>query len=119
MKYSIIITILVGLVSVGIFASCCQECQDEFCVSMEEQIAAIDAKIKALQTSGADLGDEVKAEFAKSIEELEKMKEAAQAKFMSLKNAGSDAWQDLKPALNSAMEELEKGLDKASAQFKK
>jgi peptidoglycan hydrolase CwlO-like protein len=108
---------LVTVVSFVFLVSCCKECQDDFSKTMEKQLVAFDAKIQALEAKAAELGEDVKAELNKAIEELKPLKEAAKSKLEALKGAGEDAWQDMKPALQEAMAELERTYEKTKSLF--
>ena len=117
MKNFLVVYLLVGLVALGFLSACCKECRDDFSRTMEDQIAAIDLKIKDLESRSATLGAEAKAQCAKVVDNLKRLKEMVQIKLSALKNSSDDAWQDLKPSLKQAMRELEQGFEKAKSNF--
>lgn len=78
-----------------------------------EELAAIQKQIIALKGKAGDASASTRAELQKSINELEKKKDAAKNKLDELRSATDAKWTDMKAGMSSALEELKGSYRKA------
>ena len=82
---------------------------------MEKRLKRWGAQLDELVTRAGDAGDEIKADFHKSVDDLKLKHKAAQAKLDALKAASGAEWKSFTAGLESAGNELEVAFKKMTA----
>lgn len=82
---------------------------------VEAQLKQWGAKIDALIARANEAGAEVKADYRRSIDDLNAKRQATQAKLDALRAASGDKWETFKTDLDSARHELEVAFKKLTS----
>ena len=85
---------------------------------LDAQLDEWSAQINVLKARADKAKAEVKIEYYKTIEVLERKQKDAKAKLQELKTAGDEAWEDLKTGAEKAWDEVKTAYREASAKFK-
>mgnify|MGYP006282787711 CR=1 FL=1 len=85
---------------------------------LDAQMTKWEAEINSLRDKANKAKDDVKEEYLKQIDALNKQKEQAQKKYDELKNAGAETWDELKKSVDSAWAELKESIHKAREKIK-
>jgi len=78
-----------------------------------EELVTLQKQISALRGKASDASTTTREEFKKSMNELEKKKDAVKHKLDELRTATDAKWNDMKAGANSAIEELKHSYQKA------
>ena len=87
--------------------------------TMEIRLGRLGARIDELQMKTGTMGENIKSEFNRWIEDLRMKQEMASQKFQNLKEAGSDIWEDLKTGLEKSAADLKEMIDKIGPKIRK
>jgi hypothetical protein len=74
---------------------------------MEENLKLLGAKIDSLAAKAESVGNEVKTDYRKRIDELKEKHAATRAKLDEMKSARNDKWEAFKTGVDKAWNELE------------
>jgi hypothetical protein len=85
---------------------------------LDAQVKEWNAQIELLRAKADKTKAEVKIEYYKTIEALERKQNDAKAKLRELKTAGDEAWEDLKTGAEKAWAEVKTAYHDASSRFK-
>lgn len=77
-----------------------------------------DAKLVELKGKVDEVQADVKVEYSKQVENLEKKRAEFAEKYGHLKETSEHAWEDVKAGTEKAWNELEESIEKAVARFK-
>lgn len=91
--------------------------KDEFIATMNEKLAACDARIAELAAKSEGYKDDAKVQADQALAALKEQRGKLNEKLEAFKQAGADTWQDMKAGLATAMNELEKAYENAKAKF--
>jgi hypothetical protein len=87
--------------------------KDAFQRKAQEELAAIQSQIGALRGKVRDVSASTRAELQKSIDELEKKKEAVKDKLDTLRGATDAKWHAMKTKVDTALDEIKSSYQKA------
>lgn len=79
----------------------------------QEELASIQSQIRALRGKARNLSASTRAELQKSIDELEKKKEAAKEKLDTLRDVTDAKWHAMKTKVDAALDEIKSSYQKA------
>lgn len=85
---------------------------------LDAQMKEWNAQIELLRAKADKAKAEVKIEYYKTIEALQRKQNDAKAKLQELKTAGDEAWEDLKTGAEKAWAEVKTAYHDASSRFK-
>ena len=85
---------------------------------LDAQMKEWNAQIELLRAKADKAKAEVKIEYYKTIEALQRKQNDAKAKLRELKTAGDEAWEDLKAGAEKAWAEVKTAYHDASSRFK-
>jgi hypothetical protein len=85
---------------------------------LDAQLDEWSAQIGVLKAKAEKAKAEVKIEYYKTIEVLERKQRDAKRKLQELKTAGDEAWEDLKTGAEKAWAEVKAAYHDASSRFK-
>lgn len=85
---------------------------------LDAQMKEWNAQIELLRAKADKAKAEVKIEYYKTIEALQRKQNDAKAKLQELKTAGDEAWEDLKTGAEKAWAEVKTACHDASSRFK-
>jgi len=85
---------------------------------LDAQLEEWNAQIALLKARTAKGKAEVKIEYIKTIESLQRRRDEASAKLDELKSAGDEAWEDLKTGAEKAWAEVKTAFHDAISKFK-
>jgi len=85
---------------------------------LDAQLDEWSAQIGVLKAKADKAKAEVKIEYYKTIEVLERKQKDAKAKLQELKTAGDEAWEDLKTGAEKAWAEVKDAYHDASSRLK-
>ena len=85
---------------------------------LDAQLDEWSAQINVLKAKADKAKAEVKIEYYKTIEVLERKQKDARAKLQELKTAGDEAWEDLKTGAEKAWAEVKNAYHDARSRFK-
>ncbi len=89
------------------------EQKEAFQRKAHEELAVIQKQISALREKGHDVSAATRAELQKSIDELERKKDAAKHELEELRAVTDSRWAAMKADVNSALEEVRRSYQKA------
>ncbi len=85
-----------------------QQTKEEFRKNLDARLNEMDAKIVKLREKGRDLEGQAKAEWDRTVANLETKRDATRAKLSEVGHSTGENWQDVRDAALSAWGELEK-----------
>jgi len=85
---------------------------------LDAQLEEWNAQIALLKSRAAKGKAEVKIEYIKTIESLQRKRDEASVKLDELKSAGDEAWEDLKTGAEKAWAEVKTAFHDAISKFK-
>ena len=91
----------------------------EYQEKIKESLKDYDKKMDELKAKSANMTEEAKADFNKTMEQLKQKKEAASKKLQELKKPTGKAWEDVKAGVNEAMADLKEAYEKAITRYNK
>jgi TolA-binding protein len=94
-----------------------QQAKDEFQTKLEAQLAELDGRIAKLREKSADLKDEAKVNWDKTMADLETKREAARVKLAEVGQSSGEAWKDVQKGAQAAWDDLDKAFRDASTKF--
>jgi peptidoglycan hydrolase CwlO-like protein len=89
------------------------EQKEAFQRKAHEELAVVQKQIGALREKGHDVSAATRAELQKSINELEKKKDAAKHELEQLRTVTDSKWAAMKTNVNSALDDLKRSYQKA------
>ncbi|HEX5646184.1 MAG TPA: hypothetical protein VFX56_04375 [Nitrospira sp.] len=89
------------------------EQKEAFQRKAQEELAVIQKQINILRGKGHEVSAATRAELQKSIDELEKKKDAAKHELEQLRAVTDSKWATMKADVNSALEDLKRSYQKA------
>ena len=92
--------------------------KEEILRQMQAKLDQYKQNIEKLKIKTELMGQGLKADFDRRIEELQAKQEAAEEKLSELKSSSGKAWSVMKEGLDQAMVDLEQAYVDASSQFK-
>ena len=94
-----------------------QQTKEEFQKGFDAQLKERDGEIAKLREKGRDLKDQAKADWERTMVDLEGKRDAARAKLAEVGHASAEAWKDVRKGAQSAWDDLEKAFRDASREF--
>ena len=85
---------------------------------LDAQLEEWNAHIALLKARADKAKAEMKIEYYKTIEALQRRQDEARAKLDELKTAGDEAWEDLKTGAEKAWDEVKAAFHSAASKFK-
>jgi len=85
---------------------------------LQAQFDEWSAKIEVLKAKAEKAGADVKVDYQKTIEDLQKKKTNAKQKLQELHTASDDAWEDLQDGLKGAWSSFGAAIESAVSRFK-
>jgi len=85
---------------------------------IDAQLEEWNAQIALLKARADKTKAEVKIEYYKTIEALQRRQDEARTKLDELKTAGDEAWEDLKTGAEKAWDEVKTAFHSAASKFK-
>ena len=85
---------------------------------LDAQLEEWNAQISLFKARADKAKAEVKIEYYKTIEALQRRQEGAETKLHELKTAGDEAWEDLKTGAEKAWDDVKTAFHEAAAKFK-
>lgn len=85
---------------------------------LDAQLEEWNAQIALLKARADKAKAEVKIEYYKTIEALQRRQDEARTKLDELKTAGDEAWEDLKTGAEKAWDEVKTAFHSAASKFK-
>jgi hypothetical protein len=92
--------------------------KEEILRQMQAKLDQYKQNIEKLKIKTELMGQGLKADFDRRIEELQAKQEAAEEKLSELKSSSGKAWSDIKEGLDQAMLDLDQAYVDARSQFK-
>lgn len=89
------------------------EQKETFQRKAQEELAVVQKQINQLRGKGHEVSAAARAELQKSIDELEKKKDAAKHELEQLRMVTDSKWAAMKTNVNSALEDLKSSYQKA------
>lgn len=89
------------------------EQKEAFQRKAQEELAVVQKQINLLRGKGQEVSAAARAELQKSIDELEKKKDAARHELEQLRAVTDSKWAAMKTNVNSALEDLKSSYQKA------
>lgn len=89
------------------------EQKEAFQRKAQEELAVVQKQINLLRGKGQEVSAAARAELQKSIDELEKKKDAAKHELEQLRAVTDSKWAAMKTNVNSALEDLKSSYQKA------
>jgi len=89
------------------------EQKEAFQRKAQEELAVVHKQIDTLRGKGHEVSAAARAELQKSIDELEKKKDAAKHELEQLRMVTDSKWAAMKTKVNSAIEDLKRSYQKA------
>lgn len=89
------------------------EQKEAFQRKAQEELAVVHKQIGTLREKGHEVSAATRAELQKSIDELEKKKDAAKRELEQLRMVTDSKWAAMKTNVNSALEDLKSSYQKA------
>jgi len=86
--------------------------------SLTDRMNDFDQRLSDLKAKPGRFGDQAKAEWSKTLVQLQQKKQLATEKLEQLKNSSADKWQEFKSGAEAAVADLEKELKEAFARSK-
>lgn len=91
--------------------------KDEFVATMNQKLAALDARVAELAKKSEGYKDDAKVQADQALASLKEQRSKLSEKLEALKQSSADTWKDMKAGLATAMEELEQAYERAKAKF--
>ena len=85
---------------------------------LDAQLAEWNAQLSLFRAKAEKAGAEMKIEYYKIIESLQRRQDGAGTKLQELKAAGDEAWEDVKSGVEKAWAEIKTAFDSAASKFK-
>lgn len=92
--------------------------QDMFAKQLQAQIKQWEAQAEEIKGKSAEASTQVRAEYQKGVDNLEKTVEQARKMLPQVQEANAAAWKDMQTSSTRALEELKKGWEEAIARYK-
>ena len=92
--------------------------QDMFAKQLQEQIKLWEGQAKEIKAKSAEATAQVRAEYDKSLENLDKSLDQARKMLPEIQKANASAWKDMEASTSRAFDELKKGWEEAIARYK-
>jgi len=86
--------------------------------TLDTQVDEWNAQIDLLRAKADTIRAEVKIEYCKTIEALQRKQNDAKAKLGELKTSGDEAWEELKTGAENAWADVKTAYHDASSMFK-
>ena len=94
-----------------------QQTKDEFQKKLDAQLTELDGQIAKLREKSADLKDEAKVNWDKTMADLETKRDAVRAKLTEVGQSSGEAWKDVQKGAQAAWDDLDKAFRDASKKF--
>ena len=94
-----------------------QQTKEEFQAKLDTRIKELEAEMAKLREKGRDLKDDAKANWDKTMADLETKRDAARAKLTEVGQSSGEAWKDVQQGAQAAWDELDKAFRDASNKF--
>jgi len=94
-----------------------QQTKEEFQTKLDTRLKELEAEMAKLRQKGADLKDDAKANWDKTMADLETKRDAARAKLTEVGQSSGEAWKDVQQGAQAAWDELDKAFRDASNKF--
>jgi hypothetical protein len=91
--------------------------KDEFEKALAAGLADLDAKIDKLREKGRNLTGQAKADWDRTMADLETTRVAARAKLVEVRSSSEQAWKDTQQGAQSAWHDLDNAFQAASREF--
>jgi hypothetical protein len=85
---------------------------------LDAQLKEWNAQIDLLKAKADKAKADVKIDYYKTIDTLQRKQDAARTKLQELKTAGDEAWEDLKTGAEKAWSEVKAAYHDATSKFK-
>jgi len=92
--------------------------KDAYKQKIEAELELVQAKLAEFKARVKSSTADARINYAKQVDELEKMADVTKAKLKELGEASEDAWEQLKEGVESAWDILRTAVRDASAKFK-
>lgn len=86
---------------------------------IEAELEVVQAKLAEYKAEAKSAAADVRIEYTKHVDELEKMADAINAKLDEIAIAGEDTWESLKEGLESAWNTFTTAVHDTATKFKK
>ncbi len=94
-----------------------QQTKEEFQAKLDTRLKELEAEMAKLREKGRDLKDDAKANWDKTMADLETKRDAARAKLTEVGQSSGEAWKDVQQGAQAAWDELDKAFRDASNKF--
>jgi hypothetical protein len=85
---------------------------------LADRIVEWDKKINELKLQGNTVASTMKADYAKTYEELKKKRQETEAQLKQIQNASAEGWEELRKGTEQAFLDMSKAMEKAISKFK-
>jgi len=92
--------------------------KDAYKQKIEAELAVVQAKLAEYKAEAKSSAADVRIEYTKHVDELEKMADAINAKLTELEIAGEDTWESLKEGFESAWNKFTTAIHETAVKFK-
>ncbi len=94
-----------------------EQTKEEFQAKLDSRLKELEAEIAKLREKGVDLKDNAKANWDKSMADLEIKRDAARAKLTEVGQSSEETWKDVQQGAQAAWDELDQAFRDASNEF--
>jgi len=91
--------------------------KEEYQTQLEARLAAVDAEMAALREKSRDLKDEAKADWERTLPQLQAKRDSVHDKLAEVRQSSGEAWKDIKKGAQSAWDEMDAAFRDASKRF--
>ena len=92
--------------------------RDEYIEKFKAQLDEWNTEIDKLQARADKASADLKADYARQIESLERQRDEARKRFRELESASEHAWEDFRDRAEKAWKDFEDGVRKAWSHFR-
>lgn len=92
--------------------------QDAYKQKIEAELEVVQAKLAEYKAEAKSSAADVRIEYTKHVDDLEKMADTINAKLKELEVSGEDTWEALKEGLESAWNTFTTAVHETAAKFK-
>jgi hypothetical protein len=91
--------------------------KEEYQQQLDTRLTQMDAEIAKLREKHRDLKDEAKAQWERTLPELQAKRDSVRVKLAEVRESSADAWNDAKNGAQRAWEDLDSAFREASRHF--
>jgi hypothetical protein len=91
--------------------------KEEYQLQLETRLKVVDAEMAALREKNRNLKDEAKADWDRTLPQLQAKRDSAHDKLAEVRRSSGEAWKDIKKGAQSAWDEMDGAFRDAAKRF--